>query len=279
MPSRHSDRDALTAESALLHMVHTVPELSLMRAKVTRVTEEPAPRPRPHHDWLRVDKNTAGRPPSNSGLLQILNIIFPISFVTIPPVPIPFAQTTSGPFHTPSPPPRPLLPHRQSPLPEPPSLVALEAPILLLSPPFPACFRRCRHHHRLRRLSVPPIVLYMDGRRPLSSTPQSLLHSLFHLLRPSSLLSPMPRGLDTVFPQIPRQALLLSKVPIVLRPHFLMFPTESLLDPPVRHPHMGGIYLRAAHPPLSLLNARPFPTTLILRVFSPRLRPLMFSRP
>jgi hypothetical protein len=196
--------------------------------------------------------------------------------VTTPLARIPFAQITSVPFHTLCLPLRRRRRQPQSPLPEPLSLVVPEVPIFLSLPSL-----ACSHRHRLRRhrcpqVSAQPTVLYTDGRRPLSSTSQNLLHNLFHLLllQLSSLHNLLRHGQDTVFPQTPRQELPLPKVPIVHSPLFPIPPTEPLLDPPSQHLHTEELCLlvaKAARPLLSLLNARLAPTTHMLRVFNPRL--------
>jgi hypothetical protein len=168
---------------------------------VTYPIEEPALPPHRRRVWLHVGKNTPGRPLSNSDLPQTPSLIFLISSVTIPVVLIPFAQITSGPSHTQFLP-LPLPPRPQSPLPPRLSPALLEV-LIFPSPQYPAGFHQ--RHHRHLHLSVPPIGLCMGGGRPLSSRRPSLLHSLFRLLRLSSLPSLMLHGLDTVFPQIPRQ--------------------------------------------------------------------------
>ena len=247
---------------------------------MTKGTGKLAPRPRRHQDWLLAGKNIHGCPLSSSDPLQTLNLIFLISSVTTPPARIPFAQITSVPFHTLSLPLRRLLRQPQSPLPEPLSLVIPEVPIFLSLPSLVGSHRHRPRRHRCLQLSAQPTVL-TGGRHPLSSTPQSLLHNLFHLLQLSSLHNLLRHGQDTVFPQTPRQELPLPKAQIVHSPLFPIFPTEPLLDPPSQHPHTEEIRLlvaRAARPLRSLLNARLAPITHMLRVFN-RLMPLMCSHP
>jgi hypothetical protein len=198
--------------------------------------------------------------------------------VTTPLARIPFAQITCVPFHTLSLPLRRLLRQHRSPLLEPLSLVVLEVPIFPSLPFLAGSHRHRPRHHRCPQQSARPTVLYTDGRRPLSSTPQNLLHNLFHLLQLSSLHNLLRHGQDTDFPQTPRQELPLPKVPIVHSPLFPISPTEPPLDPPSKHQHTEEICLLvAARPRLSLLNARLAPTTHMLRVFNPRLTPLMCS--
>jgi hypothetical protein len=245
MPSRHSDRSARTVSTGRLPMRHTVRGLSSVPTMPTPLTGEPVPLPRQLRDYLLDAKNTPGRPLSSSALPQTPNPIFPILFATMPQVLIPSAQITSGPFHILSPLVLPLLPQPRSPLLEPPSLLVLEV-LIFLSLPSPVRFlrRRRQQHHQRPLLSALPIVLFMAEERPRSSTPRNLLHSLFHPLQLSLPILP-PHGLDTVFPQTPRQDLPQLKVPSVLSPLSLTY-LAPLLDPPFRHPHMDEICLLVA---------------------------------
>jgi len=284
MLSRHSDRGALTVPpSGRLHLGHSVQVQGLslvVPTKLTWVTEEPVPPPRPLHDYIPVGKSTAGPLLSSSALLQTPNLISLISSATMP-VLIPSAQVISGPFPIPFPPPPPLLLQRRLPLLEP--LLVLEF-LIFPSLPFPADFLQRRPQvHRHPHLFVLPVVLFLGERHQRSPRPRNILHSLLHLLRLTRLPIQPPHG-DTVFPQVPRQELQPQplKVPTVLSLPFLMYP-EPLTDPPFRLLHTHETCLlaaKAALPLQSLPNARLAPPTpmLMLRLSNPRLRPLIFSR-
>ena len=237
MPSRYSDRNARIVPSGRLPMDHSVRGLSSVPTKLTPVIGELVLPPHQLHDCLPGDKNIPDRPLSSLALPQTPKQIFLILSATIPPLLIPSAQVISDLFPFPL---LPLLPRPRSPLLVPPSLRVLE-PLIFPSLQSPARFRRRRRprHHRYPHPSDLPIVLSMGEGPPHSSRPQNSLHNPFHQLRLTHL---QPRGLDTVFLQIPRQELPPPKVPSVLSPLFLIFP-EPLPDPPFRHPHTVEIRL------------------------------------